>query len=218
MGATRGSLRRRRWLACRNEHEATQSAIAASGAIEPLVALLDGSEGAEAQEAAAGAVLALAETVANRLTITEAAGSASWCSMLGCNNLMAREHAEGALVRLSIEPENRVQIIKKLVAMLQDPQAGGQEQAAAALANLARESEDNRKSIVDANGIDPLLELLGDSSSQGQGECGRRDQGALPQLQVEPDARRQGRWHRAPDGRAGGLQRQHIQGVDADLS
>ena len=44
----------------------------------------------------------------------------------------AREHAEGALVRLSIEPANRVQIIKKLVDMLQDPQAGGQEQAAGA--------------------------------------------------------------------------------------
>ena len=151
-----------------HEHEATQSAIAASGAIKPLVALLDGSEGAEAQEAAAGAVLALAETVANRLIITEAGGIGFLVSMLGCNNLMAREHAEGALVRLSIEPENRVQIINKLVAMLQDPQAGGQEQAAAALANLARESEDNRKSIVDANGIDPLIELLGDSSSKAK--------------------------------------------------
>jgi hypothetical protein len=41
-------------------------------------------------------------------------------------------------------------------------------QAAAALANLARESEDNRKSIVDANGIAPLLELLDSTSSKAK--------------------------------------------------
>ena len=35
-----------------------------------------------------------------------------------------------------------------------------QEQAAAALVNLARDSEDNRVSIVDAGGIPALLELL----------------------------------------------------------
>ena len=64
--------------------------------------------------------------------------------MLGCNNPRARDQ-EGALVKLSIENANRVLIIKKLVHMLQDPAAGGQEQAAAALANLARESEDNRQ-------------------------------------------------------------------------
>ena len=80
----------------------------------------------------------------------------------------AREHAEGALVRLSFENANRVQIIKKLVDMLQDSGAGGQEQAAAALANLARESEDNRKSIVDANGIAPLLEILETTSSKAK--------------------------------------------------
>lgn len=41
-----------------------------------------------------------------------------------------------------------------------------QEQAAAALANLARDSSDNRTSIVDAGGIPPLLALLGSSSAQ----------------------------------------------------
>ena len=39
--------------------------------------MLDGSEGDEAQEAAAGAILALAETVANRLIITESGGIGS---------------------------------------------------------------------------------------------------------------------------------------------
>ena len=71
-------------------------------------------------------------------------------------------------MRLSIENANRVLIIKKLVDMLQDSGAAAQEQAAAALANLARESEDNRKSIVDANGIVPLLEILDSASAKAK--------------------------------------------------
>ena len=55
-------------------HEATQTAIAKAGAIIHLVALLDGREGPEAQEAAAGAILALADSPTNRLTITESGG------------------------------------------------------------------------------------------------------------------------------------------------
>ena len=98
--------------------------------------------------------------------------------LLGSTNPLAREHAEGALVRLSIENKNRVSIIKKLVTMLQDPAAGGQEQAAAALANLARESADNRKSIVDANGIPPLLTLMDSTSSKAK----ENSVGAITQL------------------------------------
>ena len=66
--------------------------------------------------------------------------------LLGCENPATRQHAEGALVRLSIENANRVLIIKKLVDMLQDSGNALQqaaEQAAAALANLARESLPN---------------------------------------------------------------------------
>ena len=43
-----------------------------------------------------------------------------------------------------------------------------QEQAAAALANLARDSEENRTSIVQAGGIPPLLSLLNSSSAQAK--------------------------------------------------
>ena len=142
----------------------TQAAIAEAGAIEPLVRLLEGNCGPEAQEEAAGALFALAEHEGNRLRITAADGIAWLVQLLGNERAKTREHAEGALVRLSIEPANRAQIIRKLVNMLQDAGAGGQEQAAAALANLARESEDNRKSIVDASGILPLLALLESTS------------------------------------------------------
>ena len=198
-------------------HEATQSAIGKGRAIAPLVALLDGSQGWEAQEEAAGALFALAELEHNRLLITQAGGISPLVRLLASENGQARMHAEGALVRLSLEDANRVQIIKKLVDMLQQtesssanrptptppatdgsrPIPGGagkadgdapaapgpagsparqdasssfhaQEMAAAALANLARESEDNRKSIVDADGIPPLLDLLESPSAKAK--------------------------------------------------
>lgn len=163
------------------EHEATQTAIAEAGAIAPLVALLDGKEGLEAQEEAAGALFALADHERNRLGITEADGIGWLVMLLGCPNPRSREHAEGALVRLSIETSNRVQIIKKLVDMLQDSGNAAQEQAAAALANLARESEDNRKTIVDANGIVPLLALL-DADRHSSPKAKENAVGALKQL------------------------------------
>ena len=160
------------------DHEATQSAIAEAGAIAPLVALLDGLEGGEAQQEAAGALFALADHERNRLAITEADGIGWLVSLLGSENPSSRQHAEGALVRLSIENANRVLIIKKLVDMLQDTGNAAQEQAAAALANLARESEDNRKSIVEANGIPPLLALLDTASAKAK----ENSVGAIKQL------------------------------------
>ena len=89
--------------------------------------------------------------------------------LLGCTNEKAREHAELALVRLSIEGHNRVIIIEQLVSML-DEKGGlaAQEQAAAALANLAKESVDNRTSIMKANGIPRLLSLLSSQSSKAK--------------------------------------------------
>jgi vacuolar protein 8 len=140
--------------------------IAEAGAIVPLVSLLSGGRGADAQEAAAYAVWALAGDSDNRLAITESGGIGPLVLLLGCDNPKAREHAEAALVRLSIEIANREIIIKQLVYMLSDSSSeAAQEQAAAALANLARDSTDNRTSIVDAGGIVPLLALL-ESTSQ----------------------------------------------------
>ena len=149
-------------------HAETQSVICLAGAIKPLVGLLDGSESSEAQEEAAGALFALSDHEPSRKEITKCDGIGWLVLLLGCNNSKAREHAEGALVRLSIENANRVLIINKLVVMLQDTVVAAQEQAAAALANLARESEDNRKSIVEANGIPPLLSLLDSTSARAK--------------------------------------------------
>ena len=139
--------------------------IAEAGAIVPLVKLCSGDRGSEAQEESAGALWALAVDPANRIAITEAGGIGPLVELLGCTNAKAREHAEAALVRLSIEGSNRVLIIEQLVSMLADERGtAAQEQAAAALANLAKESSDNRASILNANGIPRLLNLLHSTS------------------------------------------------------
>ena len=139
--------------------------IAEAGAITPLVNLLSGHRGELAQEEAAGALWALADHASNRTAITEAGGIGPLVILLGCQNAKAREHAELALVRLSIESANRVIIIEKLVDMLQERRGlAAQEQAAAALANLAKESVENRSSIVKADGIPRLLVLLSSQS------------------------------------------------------
>ena len=238
--------------------------IAQAGAITPLVGMLGGDAGLEAQEEAAGALCELAAYEKNRLAITESGAIGPLVSLLACDRAKARERAEAALVRLSIENANRVLIIKQLVGMLLiDPapyqslaekKAGdaskredaakakgaledakkavaearkgvaeaekkgsdgekkaaelgvrrasadvekkataeatirkiaqdatrraadeekAQEQAAAALVNLASDSEDNRVTIVNAGGIPALLELLnGDSSSAKESTLG----------------------------------------------
>ena len=145
--------------------DATQAMIAQAGAVSPLVGLLSGDRGGAAQEEAAGALYELADNAGNRVAITDCDGIGPLVSLLGNTNLQTREHAEGGLVRLSIENSNRVLIIKQLVSMLYD---SGKEQAAAALANLASDSVGNRVSIVEAGGIRPLLALLENSSSKAK--------------------------------------------------
>ena len=142
----------------------TAADIATAGAIVPLVDLLRGSCGDAAQQEAAGALFALADDNNNRVAITDAGGIGPLVTLLGSSNERSRQHAKGVLVRLSIESANRAIIIKELVGMLVDSEASAQEQAAAALANLASETAENRVSIVDAGGISPLLKLLENGS------------------------------------------------------
>ena len=155
-------------LACLSrDHQGTQAAVGDAAAIAPLVVLLSGDEGLDAQQEAAGAIVALADHKPNRQAITAADGISHLVNLLACENSTTRKHAEGALVRLSIEAENRTLIIEKLVNMLRKDTTG-QEQAAAALANLARESEDNRNSIVGADGISPILSLIDSQSGKAK--------------------------------------------------
>jgi vacuolar protein 8 len=140
--------------------------IAAAGAIPPLVSLLNGTMGSEAQEEAGGALVALAQTEKCRILITESGGIAPLVLLLGSSNQVSRGHAEAALVKLSIEKPTRVIIIQRLVGMLEASQTmSAKEEATAALVNLARESTENRISILEAGGIPKLLELLKEKST-----------------------------------------------------
>ena len=168
-GATRSADNVHRTLSSAALTKSTGELVAEAGAIAPLVKLLGGEKGQEAQEEAASALFAIADHAANRLAITDAGGIAPLVNLLGSTNPKAREHAEGALVRLSIENANRVLIIKQLVSMLgEGANVSAQETAAAALANLARDSKDNRTSIVEAGGILPLLALMNSSSNHAR--------------------------------------------------
>lgn len=134
--------------------------------------LTGGNDGAEAQEAAAGALSALASCDSNRMIIaTSGDGVGRLVNLLACDNPRARQHAENALVRLSIENKIRSLMIRKMVDMVSGEKGEhgeqkhnelqGAEQAAAALANLAKESEENRHSIVvEAKGIPPLVRAV----------------------------------------------------------
>ena len=255
--------------------------IADAGAVPPLVSMLSGEAGVEAQGEAAGALWSLADSESNRLAITESGAIGPLVALLACDNQSSRDRAEAALVRLSIETSNRVLIIRQLVGMLlvdpapyasaaekkaahatqrddaararaileeakaavADAQASldeaeakaeaksssevraaelilqravaecdkraaadltlralveeldrqaadeqkAQEQAAAALVNLARDSEDNRISICSAGGVPALLGLLtGDSASAKESTLG-----ALIQLASMSPARQE---------------------------
>lgn len=140
--------------------------IAQAGAIPPLVGLLSGEMGEEAQEEAAGALRALADTEHSRRLMTEAGGMAPLVLLLGSPNERARAHAEGALVRLTVEKATRAVITQRLMSMLdKTADTALKEQGTAALVNLARESTENRMSILEAGGIPKLLELLKENST-----------------------------------------------------
>ena len=79
-----------------HEHEATQLAIAQAGAIVPLVGLLDGRQGGDAQQEAAGALYALAESASNRHAITASDGIGLLVALLASENHKARAHAKHA--------------------------------------------------------------------------------------------------------------------------
>lgn len=143
--------------------------IGTAGAITPLVKLLEGSCGDEAQEQAAGALWALADHANNRVTINEAGGIDPLVKLLGSPNGRSRAHADLALVRLSLDGTTRPLICEKLTSMLADERGTAeQEQAAAALANLARESSENRESILKADGVPRLLRMLQSESREAR--------------------------------------------------
>ena len=139
-------------------------AVATAGAIPPLVELMRGQCGPEAQKEAVRALWALADDENNRKSIAEANGIDPLMDLLDNPDQAMRKHAEGTLARLSLVDSNQMLIIKQLVGMLEN--SGGQEQAAACLANLAVELPQSRDGIVEAGGIPKLLALLTSGSAK----------------------------------------------------
>ena len=136
-------------------------AIAQAGAIPSLVEMLRGSHGSDAQKEAAKALWVLADFEDNRSVIADSDGIAPLVELLDAQDIAARRHAEGTLVRLSREGPTRAVIVERLVSMLNDSSGvSSQEQASAAMANLAQDVPDSRSTIIDAGAIPLLIALL----------------------------------------------------------
>jgi hypothetical protein len=139
-----------------------------AGGIPALVELLHGEHGLDAQREATMALWALADHDGNRLAIAAADGIAPLVELLDSANAAVRKHAEGTLVRMSLDSGHRTHIIERLVHMLEKDSSGqdrGQEQAAFTLSNLARELPDARQCILEHGGIPKLVALLSVTST-----------------------------------------------------
>jgi hypothetical protein len=153
------------------EAAARLSAISAAGGIAPLVDLLKaGSTGA--QEAAAGALCALASTSENRAAISVAGGIVCLCQLLHDGTPQAHEHANDALSRLAYDsPEAQMMIAKKLVSLLLLDSAESKRRCAHTLRRLAANNAGAPVRIVNAGGIAPLVAVLGSGSSEAKSEA-----------------------------------------------
>lgn len=146
--------------------------IVNAGAISPLVALL-GSGTMEAKEEAVGALTCLAHNnSANQLAIAR-----GLVGLLGSGSAEAQEQVTQMLIKFAQHPENRMAIAKsgalqRLVLQLRGKEGESslkaQELAAAALATLAGDSEDNATQIASHGGIKPLVSLLMSESHEAQ--------------------------------------------------
>ena len=152
-------------LACGNN--ANQGAIAAAGAIPPLVKLLrDGS--ADAKGLAAGALgdLACNAAVPVQVLIAEAGGIPPLVELLRDGNAEGKYWAVGALDVLTCNNDNKALIaeaggIPPLVELLRDRDGSLQAKAEAAgvLRYLARDNDANAVAIAAAVGFDAVAEL-----------------------------------------------------------
>ena len=142
--------------------------IANSGAIEPLVALLN-SEDAKTQENAVTALLNLSINDNNKAEIARAGAIGPLVNVLRVGNAEAMENAAATLFSLSVMDDNKVTIgasgaIPPLVHLLINGSPRGKKDAATALFNLSIYHE-NKGRIVHAGAIRPLVELMADPAA-----------------------------------------------------
>lgn len=146
------------------ELESNRRAITAADGIGELVNLL-AVDNLRAQQHAEGALVRLSQDQSNRALIIK-----KLVQMLNVNVVGGEAEGGGIKKRRGSTPDALKLERRNSIGRLKDEEAEevveqtregrGEEQAAAALANLARESEENRNSIVNSNGIPPLLALI----------------------------------------------------------
>ncbi|KAH8098723.1 hypothetical protein JL720_1686 [Aureococcus anophagefferens] len=135
--------------------------IMRSGALEPLVRLLGGG-GPGAREAAAGALIDLSQTDADRIAVVRAGAIAPSVELLAVPEASCREAAAGLLTTLVVVARGAVvgPLVKAVAA---NPGNGTKARNAAwTLAKLAGDHADHRMAlaIARAGAAEPLVDLL----------------------------------------------------------
>lgn len=142
--------------------------IANSGAIRPLVTLLDSAD-SQTQENAVTALLNLSINDQNKNEIAAAGAIDPLVQVLRVGNSQAKENSAATLFSLSVMDQNKIAIgqsgaIPLLVELLMHGTARGKKDAATALFNLSIHHE-NKARIVGAGAIKPLVELMADPAA-----------------------------------------------------
>lgn len=153
------------------DNETLQLAIAAGGAIKPLIVMIgDFSEG-DAQNAACSALATLAQGChANQEGIAQLNGIPPLVELIKSNRSRTHEDASRALSLLAMHDDYKAQIthtggIEPLVALLGvNIKAVTQQYAAVALEGLCRESADNQMTLANQKASNDLIAMLGSES------------------------------------------------------
>jgi vacuolar protein 8 len=165
-----------------------RGALAAAGALPPLVAML-GDGTAEERAAAAEALGKLARNDANKAAMAAAGAVEALVALVRDGNCEGKAKAAAALGNLADgEDAIKAAIVaagatEPLVALVRDGDAEGKANAAAVLWILAF-GDDAIKAIAAADAIEPLVALVRDGDAQGKADAA----GALGNLAGGDDA------------------------------
>ena len=143
--------------------------IADSGGVAPLVALLKSYSNPGAQETAAGALSALADSEDNRVRIAEAGGIKLLIILFENGPGEAMDEVQCALQTLvKGSVQNQLTVVTEAVAMLRNGSSQAQEHVTELLRNLSLDP-DNRSAIAKAGAVPELVKQLECGSDKAMG-------------------------------------------------
>lgn len=148
--------------------DACRAAIIAAGALPPLVLMLSANV-IELQEEAAGALHSLAPYEQSQLAILAAGALGPLIELLSCSTSQGKLRAAGAIGFLAshLPKEEVVGFLPALVAML----SSGTDEVSGEAADSIRKictTCPKRVAVMEAGAVEPLLELLRNSSLRGR--------------------------------------------------